>query len=182
MRHKRKHPRSTIAAPVLPAPETTPAERAEIVLAIGARRKRASVAAIAIEASIVEAWRRHAFGAAKSITPTRNEVYGRDMFNGHRSLAARDFSEGISDGGKIGRAAARAAADAIIFACDEADKKAAAEESRDAAIADFARESSDVSIARLNNKSDAELTREVDEAIASAKKLKAVIAAKRRSR
>jgi hypothetical protein len=165
---------------VLPEAESTPVDRAELILAIAARRKGASARAIGIEADLVAAWRLHSFGKAKTITPTRNPVYACEMSTGVRGIAGRDVAEGIADGGADGRATVRAYLDAAYFALEEAEKAAAAEESLDAAIADFARESSDVSIARLKNKSDAELVREADEAINSGRKLKAILAARRR--
>jgi len=162
------------------ASEMTPADRAELILVIGSRRKGASPAAIAIEAGVVSSWRRHAYGSSKSITPTRNAVYAREMGSGERGLSVRDLSEAIADGGAIGRAAVRAVIDDLALAIDEAEKRAAVEENRDAAIADFARESSEVSIARLNNRPDVELLREIDEALESGKKLKAVIVGRSR--
>lgn len=174
MRHGRHDDPSAAAARVSRASETTP-EHAELILVIGSRRGGASPASIAIEADCVAAWRRHSFGSAKSITPTRNAVYGREISTGHRTMAVRDLCEAIADGGAVGRSAARAALEALASALDEAEKSAVARESRDSAIAEFARESSEVSIARLNNESDARLLQEVDEAIASGQKLKAVI-------
>ena len=96
MRHSRKHPPSKAGARVSPAAETTPADRTELILVIGSRRKGASPAAIAIEADCVAAWRRHSFGEAKCVTPTRNAVYCRELSTGHRTLAVRDLIVGRS--------------------------------------------------------------------------------------
>lgn len=180
MRHTAESGSNAAAARVLEALASTPAERAAITLAVGARRRHASAAAIALEAECVTAWHAHTRGSTKSVLPSRNIGFAREQGQGERGIMLGDLCEGITDGGDHGRAAARAVFETALRAIDDADKKAAEDASLDAAIAEFARESSDVSIARLRNRPDAELEREADEAIGMGQRLKAVIVARRR--
>ena len=137
--------------------------RTSLVLAIAARRKEASPESIGLEAEFVEEWRRHAVGHP-GILKSRSETYARGQNIGENVLTVSDLCEAIKNGGREGKAAARAG---LLRLLRETEPKLGTDESVKLAAESAIKEAGDVTLSVVRGDDRNTLRKEVVEAIES---------------
>lgn len=134
-----------------------------LVLAIAGRRKEASHESIDLEAEALEAWRRYVVGHP-GILKSRSETYARGQNCGENAITLSDLCEAIRNGGREGKAAARAV---LLVLLRETEPKLGTEESVRHAAENAIKEAGDVTLAVVRAADRKELRREVVESIES---------------
>jgi hypothetical protein len=137
--------------------------RTTLVLAIADRRKHASHESIGLEAEFIEEWRRHAVGVP-GILKSRSETYARGQNNGENVFTVSDICEAIKNGGREGKASARAG---LLRLLRDTEPKVGTEESVRHAAENAIKEAGDVTLAVVRAADRKELRREVVESIES---------------
>ena len=145
--------------------------RTSLVLAIASRRDGATPESIGLEAEFIEEWRRFAVGHP-GILKSRSETYARGQNSGQHVLTVSDICEAIKNGGREGKAAARAG---LLRLLRETEPKLGTEESVRAAAESAIKEAGDVTLSVVRGDDRQRLRKEVVEAIEGLQVLQATL-------
>ena len=176
------HPRPIEVPPVTRAGSTPPAALTEatVALNIASHREellRINPQAISLAASCVFAFHESITGSLTTALKSRSgRSYGREQGVGLRALTVEDIAELATAGGVEGRRAVIALL-APIMDCLEGGPASGLILSE--AVADYAREATDVSQALMRGKTDTDILRELNESDERAKVLRNVLQVRR---